>query len=64
MYHLFIYGIDSRKAETYFGTIGNSSFISLPAVDAIKVYKTVFQTHKPQECNRRTEARKVYEIGA
>ena len=39
MYHLFIYGIDSRKAETYFGTIGNSSFISLPAVDAIKVYK-------------------------
>lgn len=42
MYHLFIYGIDSRKAETYFGTIGNSSFISLPAVDAIKVYKTVF----------------------
>ena len=40
--HLFIYGIDGRKTETYFGTIGNSSFISLPAVDAIKVYKTVF----------------------
>ena len=42
MYHLFIYGIDGRKTETYFGTKGNSSFISLPAVDAIKVYETVF----------------------
>ena len=42
MYNLFIYGLDGRKSKTYFGTTGNSSFISLPAVDAIKTYKTVF----------------------
>lgn len=30
MYHLFIYGIDGRKTETYFGTIGNSSLFHYP----------------------------------
>lgn len=42
MYKLFIYGIDGRKSEEKFSIIGTPSIISMPAVDAMKVYKTVF----------------------
>lgn len=43
-YHVFTYNIDDTRGETSFGTYGGNDFISMPAKECIKKYRSVFSS--------------------